>query len=985
MRRRDKTCAAGFRLRAALAAALLAVAGGPTAAVAAEDGGAPAAAAPGRDAAAAEAGPDAGDRAADGGRGASAPGEAASAAAGEAASAAAGEAASAAAGEAASAAAGEAASAAAGEAAAAATPPAAGAGAPAAGAAPEPQVAGSPAPAPVPEGGGLAEELARAEQVQRAQAAFREELAARQRGLAAEERRARIEELGREAREVSDGSQAADALLQRVMAELWSLRPEVDAALRDQAAPPAAPRLEPPAAGDASRAAPPPELERLAALRRALSDEADALDGEARRVAQERAEGALGAEEALSEARALLLARLSDARRDEALGMDREGMDQLRAELWHVAARARWHALRRDAALVEARDALRDPFYIAASVARGGLLLAVVIAALVLAGWRQRLLDGAQAALGRVLRKPRLVRGVGRAHAALSAVSGALLFLVALVSVHEALGPTAARVRWIELGYSLLLWYALYRLALAAARHLVAPRGAAPGHPHGAAIGAKLLRSLQTVARYALAVRLLLTVAELVAGRGYLHHAVGRAASLGAIVVAWLLVRRWRDDVCEAYLRLQGAGPLADAVRATRRRWYGFFVAIAAFVALAIAALSRAARRFVLGFESSHRVLAFLFRRRIERRKGASAVAEAPSALPEELLARLPEQPIDDLSQGLDHYPGLDRFEALLAPWRDSAQGGSLLLVGGAGSGKTSWLRAAEHKAGEIPYQRIALRQRLLTEGDVVAALGAALDAPRGAREDAGALAAWLRAQPRRLFIVDDLEHLFLRGLDTWGAWEAFLEVVEHSTPRMFWLCAIAEHPYRYLLFARGGAILFRTVVQLAPWPEHKLGELLGGRVRASGFTLSFDDLVVDEDAADVDAYASATERDYNRLLWDYAQGCPRVALHYWLRSLSPAGDRRLRVQLFRGPSGDDLEELSELERFVLASVVWHDSLTTEEASLSLGFPRLPCENALSKLVDLGVVDDLGGRHRVTTRWQSAVTSFLLRKHLIQP
>ncbi|WP_437760053.1 hypothetical protein [Sorangium sp. So ce1389] len=951
MRRRDKTCSAGFRVRAALAAALLAVVVGLPAAGAAEDGGATAAVAPGRDAAAADAGPDAAVVAADGARGASAAGDAA------------------------------------------ATPDAGDAAAetagPAPAPAPEPQVAGSPAPAPAPEEARIAEELARAEQVQRAQASLRlrEELAARQRRRDAEERRARIEELGREAREADRGSQAADALLQRVMAELQSLRPEVDAALLDLTAAPAAPRLEPPreppAAGDAPGVAQPPEAQRLAALRRALSDEADTLEVEARRAARERAEEALGAEEALDGARELLLARLSDARRDEVLGVDREGMDQLRAELWHTAARARWYGLRRDSALSDARAALRDPFYIAAAIARGGLLLAVILAALLLARRRQRLLDGAQAALGRVLHRPRLLRGVGRAHAALSAVSGPLLFLAALVGVHAALGPTAARARGIELGYSLLLWYALYRLALAAARHLVASREASPG----AAIGAKLLRSLQTVARYTLAVQLLLALAEGVAGRGYLHHAVGRAAWLGAIPLALLLMRRWRDDICEAYLRVRvnDAGPLAEAVRATRRRWYGFFVAIVAFVALALAALSRTARRFLLGFESSHRVLAFLFRRRLERRKGALVAAEAPSALPEELLACLPEQPIEEPARGLDHYPDLDQFEGLLATWRDSAQGGSLLLVGGAGSGKTSWLRAAEHRAGEIPCQRIALRQRLLTEGDVVAVLGAALDAPRGAREGAGALAAWLRTQPRRLFIVDDLEHLFLRGLDTWGAWEAFLEIVEHSTPRMFWLCAIAEHPYRYLLFARGGAIVFRTIVQLAPWPEPKLGELLGGRVRASGFTLSFDDLLLDEDAADRQAYATATERDYNRLIWDYSQGSPRVALHYWLRSLRPAGDRRLRVQLFRGPSGDDLEELGELERFVLASVVWHDSLTTEEASISLGFPRLPCENALSRLVDLGVIDDLGGRHRVTTRWQSAVTTFLLRKHLIQP
>ncbi|XXY50292.1 hypothetical protein WME91_03980 [Sorangium sp. So ce269] len=946
MSRRGKTRLAGFH--EALAVALLVLSGWLPAAGAAEDGGAPAVAAPAGEAVAS----DAGLSAADSGRDAAAA-SAESAAATRDVIAADGAA-------------------------------SIDAGAPAvAAAAPAPQAAGAPAPGSA--GGGLAEEITRAEQVQREQATHHQALEAQRRELAADERRARIEGLAREAREVARGSEAAEVLLQRVMAELRSVRPEVDAALGEVNAPTAAPRLAPArGAPDPGEAAPREEAQRLAALRRALVEEANALDGEARRIARARAEEALRVEEALDAARLLLLARLPEAQRDAALGVDREGMDQLRAELWHVAARARGYGLRRDGALVAARDALGDPYYATALAVRGGLLLAVVLAALLLSRRRQRLLDDVRAALGRVFRRPRLLRGIDRAHAALSAVSGELLFLAGVWGVHKALGPAAARVREVELCHSLLLWYGLYRVALAAAQALVAALGPPSGKRLDAATSARLLGSLRALGRYALAAGLLLVLSEIAFGRGYIHHAVQRLAWLGAIPLAWLLMRRWHEDVCEAYLRLHGAGPLAALVRSTRSRWYGFFVAVAAFLALSLAALSRAARRFLLGFEQSHRLLAFMFRRRIERRRGAQAETEAPSALPDELLARLPEQPIEDPAVGLDHYPGLDRFEALLAAWRDSSRGGSLLLVGGAGSGKTSWLRAAERKSEGIPCQRIALRQRLLTEGDLVATLGAALDAPPAAREGADALSAWLRTQPRRVLILDDLEHLFLRGLDTWGAWEAFMEIVERSTPRMFWLCALADHPYRYLLFARGGAIVFRAVVQLAPWSEHKLGELLGGRLRASGYALCFDDLLVDEDEPDQEGYVAATERNFSRLLWDYAQGVPRVALYYWLQSLSPAGERRLRVRLFQGPGEDTLEELSELERFVLASVVWHDSLTTAEASISLGYPRLPCDDALAKLVDLGVVDDLGGRHRVTTRWQSAVTTFLVRKHLIQ-
>ncbi|AKT37795.1 hypothetical protein [Chondromyces crocatus] len=764
---------------------------------------------------------------------------------------------------------------------------------------------------------------------------------------AAQERRTRVEALAQEAKDVAHGNEAADALLQRVMTELSALRPLVERAIAD-------------ANAATSADAPTPAW----------------------------AVEVLADEETLDATRVLLLHRLTHTGRDAALGVDRAGLEQLRAEVWHIETRARWSFARRDALRGELFEAFGDPFNIAALSVRGGLVLVVLVLAALAASKRQRLLDSGRSILLRAVRRPRLQRVVERVHGVVSVLSGPLLFLFLLWGFHWALGPTVMHLHAVALIYDLLVWYAVYRIVIVALERLVAARAGSPSTLFGPPLGGKILSAVRTVGRYALFVAFVRMIVQFVAGPGYLHHAVGRIASLGTLVVIWVLMRRFRDDICDAYLRRHDTGALASAVRATRHKWYGFFVALIAFLSLALAALGRWLRSFLLGFEQSHRLLAFLFRRRLEKRLGANgndaSLSDDPD-LPAELLADLPEVPIEDPAKGLDYYPDLDRFEELLAAWKDSPRIGSLLLVGGAGSGKTSWLRAAERAAGDIPSQRIALKQRMLTPEAVVSTLGAALAAPPEALADPHALAAWLRKQPRRLLILDDLEHLFLRGLDTWGAWEAFLDIVEYSAPSMFWLCALAEHPHRFVLFARGEIPVFRAVVELEPWPEEKLGELLGGRVRASGYELSFDDLMTDDEDPDPAAQAAGTERDFRRLIWDYAQGCPRVALHYWLRSLQVAGERRLRVKLFRGPSEDTLEDLGEVERFVLASVVWHDSLTPQEASLSLSFPRLPCEDALAKLLELGVVDDHGGRHRVTTPWQSAVTSFLLRKHLIQP
>ncbi|WP_437667560.1 AAA family ATPase [Sorangium sp. So ce1182] len=763
------------------------------------------------------------------------------------------------------------------------------------------------------------------------------------RDTAAGARRGRVEQLVAAARLSPHGSAEASALLGQVMGELRALQPEIEAGFRE--------------------AATPPGVERLTC---ALDDE-----------------------EQLDAARVLILSRLPEGARDEALGLGRAGIGQLRAELFRIDARARWYRLHRDSAAQESRAALRDPFVVTALAYRAALVVAVIAVASIVTRRRRRWMDAAWPLILRVVRRARAQRFLEGARSILATFSGSLLLLATIWGVHRALGPDAAAVREVELAYEMLLWYALYRLALAGMHGWIARRPSDLGAPIGEATSRKVLRSLRAVGRFALAVGLLVAAVEAATGRGYLYNAALRAASLGALLLGWVLIRWWRGDISDAYLRRHDEGTLASAVRKTRVRWYGFFVAVVALLALVLARVGRAARRALLGFDLTHRVLAFIFRKRLERRADSAHPDGLAQELPQDLRAHLSEEPLLDPTAGLDHHAGLDRFKASLAAWKESRRIGSLLLVGGAGSGKTTWLVAAEREAAPVPVVRVALDRRQLTAADVIATLGGALDAPPEARAGVEAFAAWLLLQPRRLLVLDDLEHLFLRGLEAWGAWEAFLEIIERSAPSTFWLCAIADHPYRYLVFARGGATVFRTIVRLAPWSEQRLAELLAARTRASGYSVSYEDLVMDNDeSVDRAQRELRTERDFARLLWDYAQGCPRVALHFWQRSLlvdDARGERRLRVRLFRTPDEDELESLSEVERFVLASVVWHDSLTTDEAARSLGVDALPCQDALAKMVELGIIDDLRGRHRVTTRWQRAVSDYLVRKHLIQP
>ncbi|MEO5726436.1 MAG: hypothetical protein ABI134_09610, partial [Byssovorax sp.] len=295
--------------------------------------------------------------------------------------------------------------------------------------------------------------------------------------------------------------------------------------------------------------------------------------------------------------------------------------------------------------------------------------------------------------------------------------------------------------------------------------------------------------------------------------------------------------------------------------------------------------------------------------------------------------------------------------------------------------GKTSWLNAAAARAGDVQMTRINLDSR-----PTAAALVTALAGPLGCdgAADLLALAQALHAGPRRLVLLDDVQNLFQRGVGMLETWKAFTELVAAVGDRVFWLAAIAHHPFEYLAWARRGDDVFRDVVHLPPWTELEIAELLVARTQQTGWEPIYEDLVVDR-IEGVDAtQLLSTGQDYMRLIWDYAEGSPRVALHCWAGSLVPEEAKRLRVRLFRRPEAAFLEQLDDPQKFILACVIWHENAGVEEIVRALRFPRVRCDDTLSRLRERGVLREQGGRYRVSVSWWPTVIRYVRRKHLIE-
>jgi hypothetical protein len=775
----------------------------------------------------------------------------------------------------------------------------------------------------------------------------------------------------------------ADALYDHIVAALGDSRRQFAAALDELAAPARVASFKPSLRLTAQEFDAVPE-EREAVRHVIEQADTDAVvvkrDEQAIRLA--RATELAGHVARLNTLRLQVLPRLSADKRRAVLSFTGEGSAQLRREVTHLRLMARWYPYRVSAALRALPQQVRS------SIGEG-LLSSTFFSILLLAGvaavvtsrhraWLQAL-RGAVLARSGYSNLDVLIDRWLRAIAAVAPAFGLLVFVVLFFRLLDRAAPPPE----IAVLESLALAYAWYRFGVAAVHHFLLSALVTARVEVSARRTRRIRDSVRLVGRYAFGVTVVLIVATYVLGRGYLFHLVLDLAWVGALPIGFLLTRHWQPDITEAYLRQHPQGWLAARLTQGAGRAAGVLAAAAAFFPVAVRGVSHYLQSVALRFEQTRRALAFLFRRRLERHAEIVGTSDA-----ETLPAVLRECCSDTFATGnvaVDHFPSLDEVRQLIAQWRDGCTpGAAIALVGERGIGKTSWLQRLQAGLDGVTVGAHTLTGRTIAPSAVTALAARLLGIAESANEDAIVAAA--EQLPPRLLILDNCQYLYLRAVGGGRGYQTLMDIIGRTCGRHLWVGAFSRYMWDHLTSVYRGQSFFRRTLALDPWDEESIGELIYKRMTAAGFTASYQDLIVRRvDGTTFFHEVIRTSERYRRLLWDYADGNPRIALHFWLRSLVPDGPQHVRVRLFEAPSADDLEGLQEEARFILGAVVLHQSLTVPEAARVLRYTPALCESLLDFLLGQGYLVNEAGRFYISTHWYRAVIRFLKRKHLVQP
>ncbi len=484
------------------------------------------------------------------------------------------------------------------------------------------------------------------------------------------------------------------------------------------------------------------------------------------------------------------------------------------------------------------------------------------------------------------------------------------------------------------------------------------------------------LRSLRLVARVVVVFGLILVISSMLVGHGTIYQWVFSTCWLASVPILLVLVQWWKNVVFLRLERVRKKTTFQQWVLAHSKGWMSFVAATAGGVHLFVSGTVRGVRTWVGKFDIYRKVLAYLFRREMDKLVADREPIVAAHLPDDTFLSLGPETPSEAWIR-TDLEDDLKKLSARIA----SRKGGIIVIVGGRGMGKTRTLKKLHDDAPDVV--------QIQTPSGGLDAFRRAFAERTGGNEDATLeeLASAFEASPAPAFFVDDIHRLVQPVMGGLAAFDELLAILSAHSEHTTWVLSLDSVLWLFLERSRGARPLFDEVVRLRPWREPEIIELLAARTAQAGVTPSFDGLLerLRANADEIDRREALEKRaaDYYRLLWDHGGGNPGVVLHVWRRSLGLGPEGTVCVKLFQALDSSDLERLPDHTVFVLRAILQLAPADPEDIAKATMVRPAEVNDALRYGEARGYIAEQDGRYQVTWTWFRAVTLFLQRRHLL--
>lgn len=484
----------------------------------------------------------------------------------------------------------------------------------------------------------------------------------------------------------------------------------------------------------------------------------------------------------------------------------------------------------------------------------------------------------------------------------------------------------------------------------------------------------KLVRSARVITLFWLLVIYVPALTIEFIGHTVIWRLIDIATTWGFILVIYSVLSTWRDEIARLFekLAIERLPRSVHFVNQNKDRVWGVLVIAGASVYVIGSESLRLGKRYLIETQWSKQINNFIFRKQIEykqrdrdKQEDDQDLAFNFKNLPEQYRDFFEDRPLTDEVYHVESNANIhEKIMAHYTSWRSIPNQGSVAMHGEAGMGRSTLLfelgesmnNACQEHHTQIVYTRLI--ERCVTENEILnfTAKLFSIEAPSSRAE----LVEAINALPTHVLLIDDCQRLFLRQIGGFTGLETFLQVVNLTDGHHFWVLTFERFAWSYLARIKQRAHYFGHVLELAPWTEQEVQDLIWKRNLMTGLTANFTDLVVTRDNGDEDVSFEVIKsaKGYFRLLHDFSKGNPRVAMLYWLRSIKPNEEDEtvIDVGLFRSPPQRALLMLQDNYWFTLTAIAQHGALNSKEIASIINADEGFCEMALNYFQEKQIV-----------------------------
>ncbi|NJM91381.1 MAG: ATP-binding protein [Rhodospirillaceae bacterium] len=506
--------------------------------------------------------------------------------------------------------------------------------------------------------------------------------------------------------------------------------------------------------------------------------------------------------QSLNEDRLLLLPHLSPQRRQAITGFGAVGIDQALSELRQVVLVLSYHAH-------SVSEWVRNGSWPGGSAGTATAVVLKVLLALaafywgrrlartLLLSWRERVRENARRT------RSLHVGSLDGVIVGLLRVVQPLSWLVLVLAINWILPPAISRLMEVQLVVEILKWSLGGWLAVVTLDNLAMRRALRIGGRGRISTDTVRLRSLRLLGFAVVIIGLILSLSRRMVGAGTVYSWVLHTCWWAALPIGLVIVHWWRDAIFERVGLLRRKSAFKSWVLANRKGWRGLFVATLAGAHLFTKGVVAVIKAWLGEFEITRRVLAYIFRQKLDR----MAELQEPAALaplPVEALAGLsPRTPSEELICGANDPKVTEILKHI-----DSTAGGVFAVVGERGSGRSTVLqRVSETRENvalvDCPFEGLDALTRALAQ---------ALNLPADGNLES--LAAQLDSEERDLgLIIDNAHRLIHPTMGGLAAFDRLIDCARRHSRHCAWVMSMDRVVWRFY-----GAHAPRTCCSTRSW-----------------------------------------------------------------------------------------------------------------------------------------------------------------------